>query len=137
MNTTPLLGLLAKLQALIRLQPQTVPPFIASPGIGQGVAFDVTTPASRIFAPLSQGTVFSGALVYVITPFNAPATIELGTSADLGLLMGAADSDLTTADQYESDAIVIIPSNDVLVSTFALNGATVGAGYIFFAYLLP
>jgi hypothetical protein len=95
------------------------------------VPFDFTTP-SQVFLTYPSGTIFSLAGVIVETPFNAPATMRLGSSADLSMLLGAIDSRLTIADQYQSDAVIVTTAADVLMLTMNAAGASVGSGYIFY-----
>jgi hypothetical protein len=92
-------------------------------------------PPSQILCNLPVGAlVFFGGLL-INAPFNNAATLSLGTSADLGAVLGVSDSVLHTLGQYESDLMIPVTVADVLVLT--LGGApTQGAGLLLYSLVI-
>lgn len=96
------------------------------------VPFAFNTPGQRVFGVVSAGSFFSQAGILVTIPFNAPATIKLGVSADLELLIGAFDSLLTVADDYCLDGLRQFATSDVLLCCLNAAGATSGEGFVYY-----
>lgn len=94
--------------ALARLDPSPPPPI---PGETElvGVVPFVFSSGTMVLGSVPEGYKFNRAAILIETPFTDPsATIRLGTSADLSLLLGADDTTPTAEGQYESDALVVI-----------------------------
>jgi hypothetical protein len=125
---------LTQLRVRLAIVGDAVPPPTPSNETFVGVPFDFSTP-SQIFLTYAIGTTFNLAGVTIETAFNAPATLRLGSSADLSMLLGATDSRLTVVGQYQSDAIVVANAPDVLMLTMNTAGASTGSGYIFYRSL--
>lgn len=126
----------AQLQGEIRTAPP-LPPIIIGNELAALVAFSFASPSTQIFGGILPGAVFSEAAIFIVNAFDAPATAQLGSSADLGLLLAATDSRLSAVGQYQSDALVVASVSDVLQFTLNTAGASVGAGYIFYRMLPP
>lgn len=125
---------LAQLRACLAIVGGVIPSPTPSNEKFVGLPFDFATP-SQIFLTYAAGTTFNFAGVTVETAFNAPATLRLGSSADLSMLLGATDSRLGAVGQYQSDAVVVADAADVLMLTMNAAGASVGSGYIFYRLL--
>jgi hypothetical protein len=134
-DTASVAARFTRLQALIAVKGGDPPP--PGPPLEAVVGFHFTfaTPSPQIFGAIPAGVTFSSACVLIETPFDAPATLQLGSSADLGLLLDVNDSRLMIAGQYQSDALVIPDVADVLVFTLSSAGASVGEGYLFYRML--
>jgi hypothetical protein len=104
--------------------------------VAVGYRFTFATPSVVTLASVSPGYQFNKAIVLVETPFNAPASLKLGISANPALLLDVGDSRLTIAGQYHSDALVPVYAPDVLQLFLNAAGATQGSGYVFYRYLV-
>lgn len=111
------------------------PPTPGSDEIVAVVPFDVTTP-SQVLGAISAGAVINRVALLISTPFNDPtATLSLGTSANHSLFFMPSDARLSMADQYQSDALVVVPTNEILLLTVNFGAATLGEGVLLYKVL--
>jgi hypothetical protein len=93
-------------------------------------------------SPLNLGafpaSVYDRVAVVITTPFDDPAAaVTLGPGGSPAALLGPADSQLSQAGQYESDALVQTIAPDFLLLTISPGASTQGAGLVFWEVFTP
>lgn len=97
------------------------------------VNFTYQTHSPMVLQPVLKGCVIDRVLAYISTPFNdSSATLQLGTTGDINLVLNSADSDPTIAGQYSNQAFTVVPINDLFLFTITPGASTQGAGTLFF-----
>ena len=83
--------------------------------------------------PVRAGSRFLRAVVVVDTAFNGVLpTLTLGTDLSPSLVLGTTDSDLTTASQYESPSLILVPADSTVRITVTPNGSMQGSGIVMY-----
>jgi hypothetical protein len=121
------------------INPIPVVPPGPGPGTETAVAVNFTfMSGTMVLGVAAAGSKFNTEALLIQTAFDDPAaTISFGTSGSPGLLLGVGDSKPGVAGQYQSDAIVVIPANDVLLLTVNPGASSQGAGLLFYKVLPP
>jgi hypothetical protein len=113
---------------------QWEPKYVASNSqVGPNQQFTFTYASSF---PMTLQTVTTGQTIYeamliVNIPFDGYSSIQLGTTANPSLVFESSDISLSVADQYVSEAFIIIPSNDYLILSFS-GSPTTGSATIYY-----
>ena len=133
MNAPSAIAQLRAQLAITRGDPPPPPPPPTAPENLTILPFSFATPTQVLMA-YAAGTVFSFAGVLLSTPFNAPSSLRVGSSADPSMLI---DAPLMYDCDLQSDAIVVAGVGDVLMLTMNPGAASLGAGYVFFRARTP
>lgn len=99
----------------------------------QKVSFTFSTGSPLVLGLVFAGQVLDRASLLITTAFNdALATLQLGTTAIPGLVFGVGDARPSVVGQYEHNALVSFPANDLLRLTITPGTSTQGAGILLF-----
>lgn len=98
------------------------------------VEFAYDTPSPMILATLAAGQTIDRALILITEAFDGVgATLSLGTVAEPGLFLSAAEVAPGRLGQYETDELVPFDAAELLRLTIAPgSGATRGAGILLY-----
>lgn len=77
---------------------------------------------------LVTGAVIDRLVIAVTEPFDVPATLALGTTAEPGMLVASGDMTGT----FDAPELAAIPAPDLLRLVVAAPGATRGAGIVLY-----
>lgn len=99
----------------------------------QVVSFAYDTPSPMLLQAVTPGQIVNRAVVVVTVPFDDPtSSILLGTTTDVGLILGADDVTTSAADQYDNDALFEFTIDDFLLLTINPGASTQGQGFLFY-----
>jgi hypothetical protein len=97
--------------------------------------FTYQTLSPSVLQAVVAGHVLIRASIVITTPFDGVgANLLLGTTANPSMVLGAADSVPSVADQYESTSIFQFQVSDILQFVINPNGSTQGAGLLLYEY---
>ena len=139
MNDGSVNAQIAGLRTQILLKGNAAPPVpvVAGSEVALVVPFTFMS-GSMVLGTIPAGALFTCAQIEFTTPFDSStAKVSLGTSANLGLLLGPNDSDATRMQQFCNDQHVRLDVSDLLFLTVQPGGSTQGAGTIFYRMLPP
>ncbi len=93
-------------------------------------AISVATGASVDLADLSGGDSIVFAQVEVTTAFDGVATLKVGITGTLDLVLDLTESDLEDLDRYTAAAIHELAADTTLKMTFDAGASTLGAAQL-------
>lgn len=103
--------------------------------IEETVPFDYTTVGNGVLTLLNPGDLISDVRVSITTPFSGGVgtpQVRVGTSTVPNQFFDFSDTRLTAVGDFEVNPIYISPFMDQLTTLHSPNGATAGAGVIYY-----
>lgn len=91
-------------------------------------SYNSTSPLNIVLMGSSK-FIYDARLI-IETPFDTPATLEVGDSENPGRLLAATENDPQQATAFESSPNYKYPSNTQIQLTITPNGATQGSGFV-------
>lgn len=94
------------------------------------VPFDYTSSSPVFIATVSPEGIVSGAKVYIETPFDGTADLQLGVPGNTDILMQSDEIDETASATYEVSPSLALNNGDVISLYMNLSGVTQGSGQV-------